>query len=308
MMYLDNAPVLIESRVWTTMPDALRKSGVVSPWTQANKPGQSVPCFIEGPAFDQDGNLYIVDIPYGRILRITPSGEWHVVAEYDGEPNGLKFHQDGRILIADYRNGLMELDSRTGHVRAVLSRNNGESFKGINDLAIASNGDIYFTDQGQTGLHDPSGRVYRLTAAGRLDCLITNGVSPNGLVLDVHEQCLYVAMTRDNAVWRAPLPCAGGVAKVGRFCSMFGTSGPDGLAMDIAGNLAVAHASLGHVFLFAPNGECIARVKSAAGPTVTNVAYGGPERKQLFMTESMTGSILVADMPHAGIALPRGRV
>ena len=68
-------------------------------------------------------------------------------------------------------------------------------------------------------------------------------------------------MTRDNALWRLPLVSSRGTAKVGRFCSLFGTSGPDGFAMDEAGNLHVAHASLGHVFVFAPNGECVARVK-----------------------------------------------
>jgi gluconolactonase len=305
MMYLDEPPRLIESRIWSTMPDELRQKGRSSDWALANKPGQSVESFIEGPAFDTDGNLYIVDIPYGRVLRITPKGLWQLVVQYEGEPNGLKFHRDGRALIADYRNGLMELDPVNGRVRPLLNRSNAESFKGINDLAIASNGDIYFTDQGQTGLHDPTGRVFRLTAGGRLECLIANGVSPNGLVLSANEQFLYVAMTRDNAIWRAPLSASSGVAKVGRFCSLFGASGPDGLAMDEAGNLVVAHASLGHAFVFAPNGECIARVKSAAGPTVTNVAFGGVGRRQLFMTESMTGSILVADMPHPGIALPR---
>jgi gluconolactonase len=304
-MYLDHPPQVIHFRVWTAMPDSLREKGKSSAWAAANKPGQSVDSFIEGPSFDAAGNLYIVDIPFGRILRISPTGAWEVVAQYDGEPNGLKFHQDGRILVADYRNGLMEVDPLRGQVTPVLSSRNGESFKGINDLAISSRGEIYFTDQGQTGLHDPTGRVFRLSAEGRLDCLIDNGVSPNGLVLDLHEQCLYVAMTRDNAVWRAPLTPAGGVAKVGRFCSLFGTSGPDGLAMDIAGNLAVAHASLGHVFLFAPNGECIARIKSPVGATVTNVAYGGPGRQQLFATESSTGTVLVADMPYPGIELPR---
>jgi gluconolactonase len=125
-------------------------------------------------------------------------------------------------------------------------------------------------------------------------------------VLDRDEKALYVAMTRDNAVWRIPLLADGGVAKVGRFCSMFGMSGPDGMAIDDAGNIVVAHASLGCVFAFAPNGECIAIVKSCAGPTCTNVAYGGPDRRRLYITESSTGSVLVAEMPHAGIAVPRG--
>jgi gluconolactonase len=299
--------MLIETRVFTSMPDEFRRRGERSAWADANKGGHPVDCFIEGPSFDADGNLYIVDIPFGWVFRVSPAGEWSLVIEYEGEPNGLKVHPDGRILIADYRNGLIELDPVNGRVRPLLARRNSESFKGINDLTIASNGDVYFTDQGQTGLHDPTGRVFRLAARQhRLDCLLATGPSPNGLVLDRSEAVLYVAMTRDNSVWRVPLLSDGSAAKVGRFCSLFGTSGPDGLAMDEAGNLAVAHASLGHVFLFAPNGECIARVKSCAGRTCTNVAYGGPDRRQLLVTESATGSVLLADMPEPGIKLPRG--
>jgi gluconolactonase len=77
---------------------------------------------------------------------------------------------------------------------------------------------------------------------------------------------------------------------------MFGTSGPDGLTMDRAGRLFVAHASLGHVFVFAPNGELIARIKSCAGQSCTNVAIGGPNRDRLYITESTTGTVLVADI------------
>ena len=208
----------------------------------------------------------------------------------------LKIASDGRILIADYRHGIMEFDVGAGRMRPVLTARNSESFKGCNDLHVASNGDIYFTDQGQTGLHDPSGRVFRLSPQGRLDCLIATGISPNGLVLDPTETVLFVAMTRDNAVWRAPFMKDGSVSKVGRFCSLFGPSGPDGMTMDRAGRLFVAHASLGHVFVFAPNGECIARIKSCAGQSCTNVAIGGAKADRLYITESVTGTVLVADI------------
>jgi len=103
-------------------------------------------------------------------------------------------------------------------------------------------------------------------------------------------------MTRDNAVWRLPLMKDGSVSKVGRFCSTFGTSGPDGLTMDKAGRLFVAHASLGHVFVFAPNGELVARIKSCAGPACTNVAIGGNNDDRLNITESAAGMVLVADI------------
>ena len=296
MMYLDAPPRLIETTVFLAMPDAYRRKGVRSDWGDANRPGQPTDCFIEGPCFDAAGNLYVVDIPFGRIFRISPGGAWTLVIEYDGWPNGLKIRSDGRIFVADYRHGIMELDAGAGRMLPVLTARNSESFRGCNDLHLASNGDLYFTDQGQTGLHDPTGRVYRLSPSGRLDCLLDTGVSPNGLVLDPAERVLFVAMTRDNAVWRLPFMKDGSVSKVGRFCSTFGASGPDGLTMDSAGRLFVAHASLGHVFVFAPNGEWIARIKSCAGPSCTNVAIGGDNGGRLYVTESVTGSILVADI------------
>jgi gluconolactonase len=296
MMYLETPPRLIASKVFSAMPDRYRRKGIATEWADANRPGQATDCFIEGPSFDAGGNLYVVDIPFGRIFRITPDGEWSLILEYDGWPNGLKIGRDGRVLVADYRHGILELDPNTGRMEPVLRSRNSESFRGCNDLHLASNGDIYFTDQGQTGLHDPTGRVYRLARNGRLDCLIQTGISPNGLVLDANEAVLFVAMTRDNAVWRLPFMKDGSVAKVGRFCSMFGPSGPDGMTMDNAGHLFVAHASLGHVFVFAPNGELIARIKSCAGATCTNVAIGGENRDLLYITESATGSVLVADI------------
>jgi gluconolactonase len=296
MMYLDTPPRLIEAKVFSAMPESLRRKGVRTEWADANRPGQPTDCFIEGPSFDADGNLYIVDIPFGRIFRIAPDGQWSLIIEYDGWPNGLKISREGRILVADYRRGLMELDAKAGRMLPILASRNSESFRGCNDLHLASNGDIYFTDQGQTGLHDPTGRVYRLSPAGRLDCLLNTGISPNGLVLDPAEAVLFVAMTRDNAVWRLPFMKDGSVSKVGRFCSMFGPSGPDGMTMDKAGRLFVGHASLGHVFVFAPNGELIARIKSCAGSSCTNVAIGGKDGDRLYITESVTGTVMVADI------------
>jgi gluconolactonase len=194
MMYLETPPRLIETKIFSAVPAEFRRK-VRTDWADANRPGAPTDCFIEGPSFDADGNLYIVDIPFGRIFRISPDKKWSLVVEYEGWPNGLKIDAKGRILVADYMHGIMELDARVGKMLPVLTARNSESFKGCNDLHIASNGDIYFTDQGQTGLHDPTGRVYRLTTGGRLDCLINTGISPNGLVLDPTESVLFVAMT-----------------------------------------------------------------------------------------------------------------
>ncbi|MGH8431351.1 MAG: SMP-30/gluconolactonase/LRE family protein, partial [Solimonas sp.] len=258
--------------------------------------------FLEGPSFDRASNLYVTDIPHGRIFRISPSLEWSVVTEYDGWPNGLAIHADGSIWIADYRRGILRLDPATAGMTTVLGHRNSESFKGVNDLAFDAQGQLYFTDQGQTGLHDPTGRVYRCRPSGQLDLLLSNAPSPNGLALGADGKLLFLAVTRGNQVWRAPLLPDGSVSKVGAFQTFFGASGPDGLALDAEGRLLVAHASLGCAFVLNARGEVTHLVRSPAGQTVTNVAYR-PGTNQLVMTESASGTVLVADLPAPGAAM-----
>ena len=98
-----------------------------------------------------------MDTAFQRIFRITPQGEWDVVVEYDGWPNGMKFHRDGRLFVADYRRGIMVLDTQAGAIEPLLETAYSEGFKGCNDLNFDSQGDLYFTDQGQTGIVDPTG-------------------------------------------------------------------------------------------------------------------------------------------------------
>jgi gluconolactonase len=295
------APEVIEARVLTRLPDALRRPGS-SAWAAANKPGHSVPSFLEGPAFDRAGNLWVTDIPHGRIFRISPALEWAQVAEYDGWPNGIAIHRDGSLWIADYRKGLLRLEPGTGAISTILGHRNSESFKGLNDLVFDADGRCCFTDQGQTGLHDPTGRVYRLCPDGRLDCLLSTVPSPNGIALDAAGRTLFVAVTRANAVWRAPLLADGSVSKVGAFRTFFGASGPDGLAMGAGGRLVVAHASLGGAFVLNARGEVTHFVRSPAGSTVTNVAFR-PGTATVVLTESESGSILEATLPETGLAL-----
>ncbi|HYC37720.1 MAG TPA: SMP-30/gluconolactonase/LRE family protein [Usitatibacter sp.] len=300
-------PFVVHARVLTRMPDAFRQRRRTD-WCDANKPGHQVDAFLEGPAFDRAGNLYVVDIPFGRIFRISAELEWTLVCQYDGWPNGLAIHRDGSLWIADYRRGILTMPRPEAQGLApepVLGHRNSESFKGLNDLAFDAVGNLYFTDQGQTGLHDPTGRVfrYRPSSGGhRLDCLVDNVPSPNGIALDASGKVLFVAVTRANAVWRGPLLADGTTSKMGAFRTFFGTSGPDGLAMDSEGRLVVAHASLGGAFVLNALGEVTHFVKSPTGSTITNVAFR-PGSSRLVMTESETGAILEADLPARGAPL-----
>ena len=300
-------PQVIEARVLTRLPDSFRRKRRTE-WCDANKPGHEIDSFLEGPSFDRAGNLYVTDIPYGRIFRISPALEWALVAEYDGWPNGMALHRDGSLWITDYRRGILKLPAEGGHLRAggdpvaVLGHRNSESFKGVNDLTFDRDGHCYFTDQGQTGLHDPTGRVYRLRTTGQLDLIVDRIPSPNGVALDTSGKVIFIAVTRANQVWRGPLLADGSVTKVGAFRTFFGASGPDGMAVDVENRLVVAHASLGGAFVCNARGEVTHFVKSPAGSTVTNIAYR-PGTSKLVMTESETGTILEADLPAAGAPL-----
>jgi gluconolactonase len=302
-------PVVIQARVLTRVPEGFRKASRTA-WADANKGGQECDSFLEGPCFDRDGNLYVTDIPFGRIFRISPALEWTLAAQYDGWPNGAAFHRDGSLWISDYRRGILRLPSSStrasamiGDPEVVLGHRNSESFKGVNDLTFDAQGNCYFTDQGQTGLHDPSGRVYRLRTNGQLDLLFSGIPSPNGIALDKAGKVLFVAVTRANQVWRGPLQADGSVSKVGAFRTFFGTSGPDGMAVDAEGRLVVCHASLGGAFVIDARGEITHFVKSPAGSTVTNCAYR-PGTNKLVLTESESGSVLEADMPSPGLTFP----
>lgn len=302
-MFLLQSARVLQTEMFTRLPDRFRRTGVRSSWANANRGGQPTDSFLEGPVFDAAGNLYVTDIPFGRIFRIDPQGQWELIAEWEGEPNGMKFLDAHELIVTDYRNGLMSCDIRSGVVKPFLDRRNSERFKGVNDLIFDSRGNLYFTDQGQTGLHDPTGRLYRLRPDGRLEVLLSNVPSPNGVALSPDERVLYLGVTRGNQVWRVPLLEDGSVSKVSAFFTSYGPSGPDGLAVDSAGRVIVANPGLGLVWVLNHRAEPEIVLRSCAGSSLTNVAFGGHDRTTLYCTESVTGSLLCAVMDVAGLPI-----
>lgn len=292
---------LIKAEVFTSMPAKFRSKSRTG-WSDPNRQNAEVECFLEGPAFDRQGNLYIVDTPFGRIFRIDPRGAWELVVQYDGWPNGMKFHKDGRLFICDYKKGLLLLDVKTGKLEALLETAYSEGFKGLNDLHFANNGDLYFTDQGQTGIADPTGRVFRLKANGELRRLAENVPSPNGITVSTTEKHVYVGVTRSQTVWRLPLMADGSVSKTGVAIQLSGgVGGPDGIDMDAENGIVVCQLGVG-VWRFDANMLPTHLVYSEDHKHhhLANIAFGGPERKHMYITDSLSGDVLLAKMPVAG--------
>jgi gluconolactonase len=286
------APPVVQTEIFTRLPDELRLHDRESAWTRARGSGP-LHSFLEGPAFDRDGNLYCVDLAHGRIFRISPEGAWHVFAEYDGKPNGLKIHRDGRIFVADGAYGILAFDPTSAERTTVVG-----DLAGPNDLVFADNGDLYFTDPEGSHLGNPIGRVLRLRTNGQLEVLMQGLTYPNGLVLSSAQDELFVALTHSLQVLRLGLH---GVHRWRTFIQLSGgLSGPDGMAMDEQENLAVVHAGFGTVWLVSRLGEPIVRVRSCAGIRTTNLAYGGTDRRSLFITEAEQGVILTARLEVPG--------
>ncbi|MBT6277049.1 MAG: SMP-30/gluconolactonase/LRE family protein [Chromatiales bacterium] len=293
------APKELVAREFARVPDSLRRHGEPSWMSRSGRVGT----FIEGPAFDRAGNLYIVDMPFGRIFRITPEGRFDVVAEYDGAPNGLTIHADGDLYVADRRNGIVRIDPASGDAQTILGELPNAPLKGTNDLVFDCEGHLYFTDQGGTGLHDPTGRLVRLGNDGTVDVLLDNAPSPNGLAFDIAERALFLAVTRANAIWHVPLARDHKrVGRVGLYLQMSGgpEGGPDGLAVDGTNRLCIAHARMGCAWVLSPLGEPAFRIRVPGGNLVTNLAFGGADDRTLYITESETGSIWTAQLPDPG--------
>lgn len=298
----EKEPFILIADKWTSLPPEFRRLGD-SEHSQNQKRGRPLDSFLERPLFIPAlSSLFVTDILYGRIFSIDiATATWSLVVEYDGEPNGMAWNPvTQKIVIADFKKGILSLDPQTKIIETVASRFHGEYFKGPNDLVVDSDGSIIFTDQGMTGLHDPTGRVFRLHLDSRIVQILGNGPSPNGLVLSLDRSSLFVAMTRDNAVWHIPFYADGSVQRIGRFSSYFGIGGPDGMALDEEGNVFVAHSTLGTVFVHRPNGELLGKIKSPLGSGTTNLTWAGENLNILCIIESETGSVLKVDWHCAG--------
>lgn len=284
---------VIDAEVFGQVPERLHITGRVSQWTRLQRGTDEVGVFLEGPVLDPSGSLFVTDLAWGRILRFEPDGAVSVVLEYDGEPNGLVFHPDGRLLIADFRHGLLVADLAKGSTEPLLIRSGYDRFRGVNDLAFDGAGNLYFTDQGGSDLQSPTGKVFRLRPDGELQAVVHGAPSPNGLVYDDQQSLLYVAMTRDNSLWRVQW-APDGRTRAGRWVQLSGGMGPDGLEIDDQGRVYVAHLGLGVVWVFDPRGIVVGAIRSPVGDAVTNV-HVDRHSGMAYLTESITGCVLRAD-------------
>lgn len=278
------------------LPDALRHKGEPSAWAKMTRPGMAMHSFLEAAFFDADRNLWLADVPYGRVFRISPAGEWTVAHQIDGEPHAMRIAPDGRHIAVDYRHGLIELTA--GGFTTLANGLPGQSFLGLSDMCYGPDGTLWFTDSGRTSLSDPRGRVWCLPPGGKLRLVLDCVPYSNGICLSPDGAWVYVAATRANQVWRlsSRLP-ATGQPMVGTFLQLSGGLGPDGLASNADGLIAVAQAQAGRAHVFDPLGDPLAEIRLPEGLWTTSVAFHPDHPNRLYIVDAQTGTVFTADIP-----------
>ncbi|TVR07579.1 MAG: SMP-30/gluconolactonase/LRE family protein [Salinarimonadaceae bacterium] len=288
---------IIRAELFTRLPESLHHCGEPTEWVRVTRPGQRLHSFLEGPCFDAQGRLWLVDVPYGRIFRIEPDGGWTQAFAYDGEPHAIRRHGETRFAIADHRRGVLLFDPADDSLRPLCSGVNAEPFRGLGDLAVAANGDIWFTDPGRSSLSDPTGRLFRLDAGATEPRLVLANIPyPNGVALSADGSRVLIAVTRANAIWsilaRAPDPV---FPMAGVHIQLSGGLGPDGLAVDGAGRLAVAQAQAGRAYLFDRYGDLLADIRTPGGDWTTACAFS-PDGGALYIIDAQNAGIYRADV------------
>jgi gluconolactonase len=265
--------------------------------------------FLEGPAFDRQGRLWVTGLESGAVLRVEPNGQCSVVTQAAKAINGAKFDAQQRLLLTDVESGLLRLDTSTHQVSVVRAKHGREMFRGLNDIAVDQSGGIYFTESWGSHALKRDGRVFYLPAddveAGKRDLVVVaSGIAfPNGVVLSPDEKALYVGEYAQNQILKLPLSAPGTVSANGVpyvFARLVGGTGPDGMAVDAAGNLYAAHFRAGEVVVIDEDGFPYGaiRLPKGSGLGATNVALHGG---YLYITEAFKDEVWrtrVNTLPH----------
>lgn len=275
--------------------------------------------FLEGPAVDAVGNVFVSDIAGNRILRMDPKGQLSVWRLDSGRTNGNCFDAQGRLISCEGneqgpgRRRIVRTDFKTDIITILTDGYEGKRYNSPNDVCVDSKGRIWFTDPyygtDRSQLQMDVEGVYRIdsTSEGiQVKRVLTQKEiqRPNGIAITPDARTLYVIDSHpklggNRKVWAFDVADDGSLSKQ-RLVYDFGKGrGGDGMKLDVKGNLWVAAGisvkrgpgeTLDNppgVYVISPEGKLLGRIDVPEN-LITNVAFGGPELKTLYVTAGKT--------------------
>jgi gluconolactonase len=273
-------------------------------------------CFLEGPAVDAQNNVFFSDIAGNRILKMDPKGQVSVFRADSGRTNGNTFDAQSRLISCEGgeqgpgRRRIVRTDMKAGETTVLTDKFEGKRYNSPNDVVVDGKGRIWFTDPyyGPDRSHlemDVEG-VYRIEPDGKVARVLTQKEiqRPNGLAITADNKTLYVVDSHpkpggNRKIWAFDVADNGDLGKQ-RLVHDFGKGrGGDGMRLDSKGNLWVAAGisvlrgpgeTLDNppgVYVISSQGKLLGRIPIPEN-LITNLAFGGPERKTLFVTAGKT--------------------
>ena len=277
----------------------------------------AVVCFLEGPAVDAAGNVFFSDIAGNRILKMDAKGAVTTFRADSGRTNGNCFDAEGRLISCEGseqgpgRRRVVRTDMKSGEVTVLTDKFNGSRYNSPNDCCVDGKGRIWFTDPrygpDRTDLEMDVEAVYCIEPKGNVRRVLTQKEidRPNGIAVAPDDKTLYVIDSHpkvggNRKIWAFDLAADGSLSKQ-RVVYDFGKGrGGDGMRVDMNGNIWVAaginrpRGNAGEsldvpagVYVISPVGKLLGRIPIAED-LITNVAFGGPERKTLYVTAGKT--------------------
>ncbi|MFC0531424.1 SMP-30/gluconolactonase/LRE family protein [Phytohabitans kaempferiae] len=279
--------------------------------------------FPEGPCWTQDGALIFVDLA-ARAVSVLDEAGIRIVARSDGAPNGAALSPQGVLHVADNgghwpatastsstagpggRRGRILQVCPGGDLRVVLEEIDGIPLDAPNDICFDALGGYYVTDPhwGDDGQAAHHGAVCYQPPDGPAVRSATGLLFPNGVCVSTDQSTLLVSETRTGRVLAADILAPGRLGAWRTYAELGPDISPDGMCLDADGRLLVAGSTAGAVFVVLPGGGPVERVLRCADPVVTNVCFGGPDLRTLYVTEASLGRITTVRWDVPGAPLP----
>lgn len=255
---------------------------IAEPWLQLYDDGS----FLEGPAFDRDGNLYLIEILGGKLLKVDMTNKTFTTV-YDSKGEALlaacDIHKDGRIFLSDLKGQKVSVVNPDGSgFEDVFTSYEGKAPGPIDDLVFDHDGNFYCTAMSGS-VSSPTGRVYRVSADfKKVDVVLDNLAMPNGVAIAPHEGDLYhlwISTLSGHQLLKSEMQADGYTPVPYEQCNTVyrfngGPGGPDSIAVDSEGNVYQAIYKQGRFLIFDKNGY----------PTHNVLIPGREEGKQMRTT------------------------
>jgi gluconolactonase len=288
--------------------------------------------FLEGGAFDTQGNLWFVAIGSGWVSYLTPDAKLVPVFNCNPqadlgqtcEPQGTRWY-NGKLYLTSRHRGILVYDPQTKQVSTLVYTYRNQLFKGPNDLDFDAEGNLFFTDPWGTGpgpsAADRTGAVYQYSHDGVLRRVMDSGSFPNGIAVSPDNGVLAIGDCREGRVWysafitgptmgcpqcsKDPLHLTFAGVKAGTYVP--GNSCPDGIHYDAHGNLWAQLGGLGGIVEIDPRGLILGFVPIPNGDAATtNFAFGGPDNQYIYFEGANSGTFWRFKAPYPGLIGPGG--